>query len=191
MKKKQKLIKGQRGYINFKKRTQLLKALMYVGIGILIFIFGLLVNKFEKSNIFTIIAILMVLPMAKRLVNFIVFLPFQSVSEETYQAVSLLKKEEDTLYTDAVFTSSEKIMYLSFLIIAGNEVIGLIGREKEDKEYITKYLTESIRKRGWSYKVTIYTKKESFFKKYKTVDRSLIREEEPELKDFLWSLLVE
>lgn len=191
MKKKQKLIKGQRGYINFKKRTQLLKALMYVGIGILIFIFGLLVNKFEKSNIFTIIAILMVLPMAKRLVNFIVFLPFQSVPEETYQAVSLLKKEEDTLYTDAVFTSSEKIMYLSFLIIAGNEVIGLIGREKEDKEYITKYLTESIRKRGWSYKVTIYTKKESFFKRYKTVDRSLIREEESELKDFLWSLLVE
>lgn len=191
MKKKQKLIKGQRGYINFKKRTQLLKALMYVGIGILIFIFGLLVNKFEKSNIFTIIAILMVLPMAKRLVNFIVFLPFQSVPEETYQAVSLLKKEEDTLYTDAVFTSSEKIMYLSFLVIAGNEVIGLIGREKEDKEYITKYLTESIRKRGWSYKVTIYTKKESFFKKYKTVNRNSIREEEPELKDFLWSLLVE
>ena len=50
MARKQKLKKGEYGYIDFKRRTQPLMVLFYILIGLGIFGLGLLLNKFEKSK---------------------------------------------------------------------------------------------------------------------------------------------
>lgn len=191
MAKKQKLKKGSYGYINYKRRTQPLLVLLYICIGLAIFFLGLVLNKFEKENIFTILAFLMILPATKKLVNGIVFLPYRTIPVQLQQKVENSKKPEDIVFYDAVFTSPQKVMFLAVLAVAGNEVIGLTGRKKEEKEYIEKYLKDSIKKRGWAYKVSIITEESVFLKKLDAADRNLIREEQKELLDYLKSLLVE
>ncbi len=191
MAQKQKLKKGEYGYIDFKRRTQPFMVLFYILIGLAIFGIGLLLNKFEKANLFTIISFLFVLPAAKKLVNFIVFAPFRTIPVQLKHKVDTMKQQEDIIFYDAVFTSPEKIMFLSVLCVAGNEVIGLLGRKKDSLKIIEKYLKESIKKRGWAYKVTIVSQEKEFFKKFQIADRNLIREEKQELLDYLTSLLVE
>ena len=73
--KKKRPAKGCPGYIDAQKKSRIMKTLLYVLIGIAIFVLGLCLNKFEKSNIFTVIAVLMVLPAAKALISVIVLLP--------------------------------------------------------------------------------------------------------------------
>ena len=97
MARKQKLKKGEYGYIDFKRRTQPLMVLFYILIGLGIFGLGLLLNKFEKANLFTIISFLFVLPAAKKLVNFIVFAPFRTIPLQLKQKVDTMKQKEDTI----------------------------------------------------------------------------------------------
>lgn len=190
---KKRIRKGEHRYISYKKRIQVLKTLLFVFLGLIIFFVGLLLNQFEATNIFSVIAVLMVIPASKNLVNFIVFAKFSSIDDTLYNQALKLRGEEDDFYTDVVFTSREKIMFLSFLVVAGNEVIGLLGNEKQDEAYIRKYLTEGIKSRDLPYKVMICSKKDDFFRKYKKADRLMKQsvESRKELTSYLWSLIVE
>ena len=65
-------VKGNYGYITYKKKTSLGMALLMVLIGLGIFVVGLLLNKMSGRNVFSIFGMLMVLPMAKYLTTYIV-----------------------------------------------------------------------------------------------------------------------
>ena len=104
-------------------------------VGILMFIVGLFMNQFERSNLLTMLAILMVLPATKYFVGFIVVLPYKSVSRERYEHIKSLISDNTILFTDMVFTSPDKVMNLDFMIITDNQLIGLLGKKKQDIKY--------------------------------------------------------
>ena len=179
--------KGSYQYIRRKKKAYILKVLLYVCIGLFIFLVGLFLNKFQSNNIFTVLAILMVLPGAKALTVLAVFWPFQSVSRERihkfYEALKasfpdICKEEtilydadaiEDTLnvYFDVVYTSSEKVMNLDVLLVTTTRVLGLQGREKQKLTYLKTYLQDSFKKRGILLGVKMYDNEEAFIKAIK------------------------
>lgn len=186
--KRKKVLKGECGYIDLQKKKRLLRVVMYCLIGVAIFVLGLCLNKFEKSNIFSVIAILMVLPAAKALVGFIVLMPFQSVDQERVKRVESMLSGGDILYTDMVFTSTEKVMFFAFLAITEDEVICLAGREKEDTAYMEKYLKAEFKRRMFSRKLYITKDEEKFLSH---VGHSAPAKEVPEeLTSYLISLMV-
>ena len=71
-----KVQRGEFGYIRTRKRRALTGTLLMAVIGIAVFVVGLLLNKMSNRNIFTVIAILFVLPGAKNLVALIVTFPY-------------------------------------------------------------------------------------------------------------------
>ena len=81
--KKQKLERGNYGYLKQKKQGALTHTILMVLIGVAIFVVGLLLNKMEARNVFTIVAICMVLPAAKSFVSVIVLFPYKPMNEET------------------------------------------------------------------------------------------------------------
>lgn len=164
MKKAQKE-KGSFGYIEWRKKKNLFATLLMFGIAAAVFLLGLFLNKFEKNNIFSIIAALITLPAAKRLVSYFLFFPYHSVSVEKYNKILPLIQNEDVFYTDLLITSPEKVMHLSFLVYTGAEIIGLIGREKESEKYISKYFIDSLKKNGRPTVVHIERKEDVFLKK--------------------------
>lgn len=180
--------KGERGYINTQKRRRLLKTALYFIIAAGIFLLGLCLNKFEKSNIFTIIAVLIILPGVKAMVSCIVLFPYHSVPERLAEKVGSLKKGEDVVYADMVFTSTEKVMFFSFLVIAGGEILCLAGREKEDVPYMERYLREELKKRMLPYKVYVTKDEKNFLSR---LERSAPAAAVPEeLTAYLRSLMV-
>ncbi len=186
-----KVSKGEHGYISKRKKAQLIKTILYFVISASIFIIGLALNDWDKSNIFTIIAVLGVLPASKMMISFIILAPYHSVEDAMYERLIVNAKQEDVVYNDIVLTSQQKVMNLAILVIAGNKAIGLIGKKNENRTYIETYLNKGFESHGFALKAKIYEDEASFVHQLKVVERNEMEDESrTEWKKFLESLMV-
>lgn len=185
--------KGSFGYINKRKKSQLIKTIVLFSIALTIFVAGYLLNKNSRNNVWTVVAVLMVLPSTKMLVSYIVLAPYHSVKKELYDKVLLAVGQTDLFYTDYVITSTEKSMGLSFIVVKGKEIIGLCMREKDNEKYISEYIEKLVKLHSLNCHVYI-TKEESKFMKAVTreglLEDNLNDNDLEELKATLKSVMV-
>lgn len=142
------------GYLKKRKKAEVLWILLFVVLGVAIFLIGYLWSG-VRANIFTVMAVLLVLPAAKHLVALIAMFRKKSVTKERYEKVKQAAKEA-ILYTDYVFTSTEKIMHLDFLIVKNGNVLGVIAKSKQDVPYLKQYLSDTVKKMAPSYHVRLF-----------------------------------
>lgn len=186
-----KVQRGEFGYINTRKKKALIGTLLMVAIGVAVFLVGLFLNDMSKQNVFTVAAVLFVLPGAKFLVRFIVTFPFHSVEKERYDKVADVLPEQMELYTDLVITSSEKVMHLDFAAVGNGQVIGLLGDGKQEISYVRKYLTTGVHNWGSDYKVKILDSEKTFLGELAKVEPCEVdEEEESNVKSYLLSLII-
>ena len=181
--------KGNPGYISSRKKIDLIYLLLFIVFGIVIFLAGYYITK-TRANIFTVMAVLMVLPGAKRGVALFVMLPRRSVERERYEKVKNVIGD-GTLYCDYVFTSTEKIMHLDFLLIKNGNVLGVIAPSRQDVDYVKKYLPESVNKISSHYHVKLFDNDEEFLGQVKRLAQTEPDEEqEKALLEFLYASIV-
>lgn len=161
--------KGEVGYIRFKKRFELFMTLSLLLIAAIVFIVGLLVTK-GKGSLFTIVACLFVIPMARFATTFILFVPFKSVTQEKADEVEKYAKAGSIVYADVILTSEKNAMSLDFVVVTSDKVLGVIGREKENNLDVRNYLQDIYKRRGYDYKVTIAEDYTRFFNLLKSSD---------------------
>lgn len=183
--------KGEYGYITKTKKYDIIKMLMYMAIAAAIFVTGLLLNKMSYTNIFTIVAILFVLPWAKVLVEFIVMFPYKTPAKEDFEQIQAVLPENARLLSDLVITSEEKSMGLNFMLIGNGFVYAWIMNEKQDADYIQKYLRKGVANWSSGYQVKIHRKKQDFFKSVKEArEKEIPAEERQKVEEYLLSLIV-
>ena len=184
-------------------------------IGLDIVAVGYCLNNYSASNVFSIVAILMVLPGAKAVVGYVVFYPFQTVTRNRYEKVydvtshivnqprsmeevmkdTIVKEDILNLYTDVVFTSPEKVMNFDFLLLAQTRGIALLGKEKQDLAYIETYLKEGLAARNYTYGVKVYHSMDQFIKAIDKMDgmeepKESSKETRAEVVEYIESLIV-
>lgn len=137
-----KVIKGCPGYLREQKKKEIIKAIIAFGLVAAILIVGI-VTTGSRLNWFTLIAILGCLPAAKVLVGVISRFPYQSI-DSSY--VEEIEKCTDclTVAYDMIITSREKIMPLSCVVVADDNVIGYTNSEKVDLEYLAKHIKQIL-----------------------------------------------
>lgn len=186
-----KIKKGECGYINNRKVKAFTGVLAMLVCGLAVFVTGLLLNKMSNRNIFSVIAILFVLPGAKYLVRLIVAFPYHSADRQLYNEVKGHIDGKMRLYADMLITSSEKIMHLDFIVLGCRQVIALTGNGKQDIQYIRKYLSDGVRNWGDGYKVKVFDNKDKFLKEVgNVVEKEVDEEEEHNVELFLMSLVL-
>lgn len=186
-----KINKCEHGYINNEKKKQFLLILSYIAIGILIFLIGYFLNKGNKANLFTVIAVLTVLPTAKKVVTLIVLIPYKSTTVEIYKNVKKLISSDAVLICDYVFTSSEKVMALDFLILEQGNAIGIISGEKQDINSIKAYLQKKINNYAPSYDVLICRDFKEMEERYNSIKSKEVTESEKDaVVTYLYTLAV-
>ena len=179
------------GYIKSEKRWQALWLLFFIVLGFVIFFVGYFLNNHSKTNVFTIIAILMVLPAAKRVVSLSVLFPFHSVSKDEYEKVKQFVSPEAHVFTEYVFTSTEKIMGLRFLIIDKGNVIGVTANKKQYLDYINTYLAKGVHNLSPNCHVKIVEDEDAMLRFYaKSNEVSITDNQEKAVLDYLRSLAV-
>ena len=155
--KRQKLERGEYGYLKQRKQGAVTGTITMVLIGVAIFAVGLLLNKMEATNVFTVVAICMVMPAAKHFVNVVILAPYQQMDAVTKERLDSYARETDTVLYDVVFTSSEKIMHLDCVYVTGHQIIGYTSRAKDKVAVMQEYLKKELQIRGNSFAVYIAT----------------------------------
>lgn len=165
-------IKCEPGYIDRQKVFQSVMLLLFAAIGFGLFLVGFILTK-TRANVFTVLGILMVLPAAKRVIALVVMLPRHSVKQERVDRMKAALKEEAVLLTDYVFTSSDKIMSLDFVIIHNRRVIGVCPenngpgkRQEKARDYMKDYLQKGITGIAPDYRVELLASDEDFYRRY-------------------------
>ena len=172
--------KGERGYISFMKKRTLIRTLIMFGVAAAVFVAGLALNKWEKGNVFTIIACVLVIPAARVMTSFILFFPFKTVSEESYDETEKAARAGSIIYADNVIASPDKALSLDYLVITGSKIIGQVGRDNEKLYKIQDYMSDTVRRRGFDYKVTVTDDRNKFLSLLKNSDSAAAIEFESE-----------
>ena len=146
--------KCTQGYIPKRKKVEFMWLLLFVALGVAIFLTGYFLTH-VRANIFTVMAVLLILPAAKRIVALLVLLPKKGVARGRYEKMESYV-ESGTLYVDYVFTSTEKIMHLDFLLVKNGNVLGVIASSKQDVGYMKKYLMDCVNKVAPGYHVRLF-----------------------------------
>ncbi len=187
---KNKIQRAERGYIAYRKKHTFLYSTGIVVVALAIFFLGLLLNDMSKANIFTVLAVLCVLPWANQMVSLIIFLPYRSVKEERFQQAKEVTPEGVTLYSDLVITSPDKVMNLDYAAVGCGKVVALVGRKRQDVKYIQRYLAHCMQ-RVSNYSVEVLVDEEEFLQKLENIPpKDVDPEEHKKVVGYLMCLCV-
>ena len=186
-----KIQKGDFGYINNRKKKALTGVILMAAAGLAVFIAGLLLNKMSNRNIFSVIAVLFVLPGAKYLVRFIITFPYHSADRETYNRIKEHTDGKMQLYAGRRVRSSQEVMLLDFITVGNKSVIAFASSKNQEIQYIKKYLSDGVHNWGDSYKVKVLDNEKNFLREIDNVTpQETDEEEEANVKSYLTSLVV-
>lgn len=133
-----KVEKGTPGYLEYKKKAEMVRTLIYFGISAAIFILGYIQTK-SKLNLMTVFAMLGCLPSSKALVGVIARFPYKSIPTIHGDEIKSRTKNLTVIY-DLIITSREKIMPVECMVISGNSIYGYTENDKVDLNYAATHI---------------------------------------------------
>lgn len=154
-----KLHKGTAGYISAKKRqlAYIIGAVAVIAILILVagyFVYG------TRVNIFSVLAVIICIPVCRTLVNLIMLIPHHTTSERMELELSGVTEDLTVLY-DLLVTSEKKAMQIDALVISPTTICGYTSSPQTDTEYAARHIKHMLEKNKIE-KITV-----KIFKDYK------------------------
>lgn len=136
--------KGEYGYINAHKRSQILKTFVFFLIPMAIFAVGYATTG-GKENYFTIIAILGCLPACKELVNVIMFLKRRSIPRELYEELCSHTEGMETAY-EMILTTYDITCPVHCAVFRGNEIAAYTTHPSADLKKVAEHIETTMKK---------------------------------------------
>lgn len=168
--------KGKYGYINKQKLFEIIKTVVMFACAIGLYLIGFLTLKTNKS-LWTIFAVLSVLPAAKCAVSMIMFLRFSSLDKDEYNTVNNASNIP-TNY-EYVFTSSEKAYFAKAISCKDNTIIVLSNKndKKDLSSELKNHLNLALEREGLSgYSLKVYTNTDDYVNRLKEMEIKLSTE---------------
>lgn len=134
---KQKINKGDYGYLQKNKLIQLTISLGLIIMVMIIFYTGY-IKYGNTKNIFTVLAVVSVIPMAKFIVGYLVIAKYKSLSQTEYEDLTS-NIGQDMLY-DLIISSTDKVYNAKVSIVKDNSVYLYMSDKKYNKNDIEKYV---------------------------------------------------
>lgn len=134
---KQKIKKGDYGYLQKNKLIQLTISLGLIIMVMIIFYTGY-IKYGNTKNIFTVLAVVSVIPMAKFIVGYLVIAKYKSLSQTEYEDLTS-NIGQDMLY-DLIISSTNKVYNAKVSIVKDNSVYLYMSDKKYNKNDIEKYV---------------------------------------------------
>lgn len=157
-----KTAKGEPGYVRYEKKKRTMITAIMFAIPLTIFFTGLAIAGTRK-NLFTLVAILGILPAAKVAVNWVMILMQKPADPELVEETRK-RAGELTCGYEMTVTAYEGRMPLEAVVICGNQVVCITVRgDREKIPFMEKHMAKILSGNGYySVKVKIFTEKKSF-----------------------------
>lgn len=142
-----KIIKGEFGYIERKRKQVLLWTIFLFVLAISIFVIGY-VTTGTKKNLFTIVAILGCLPACKSMVNLIMFFKAKGCSKGNHEQIATCSEGLSQLY-DMYFTTYKVNYPICHMVLKGNVLVGFSEYSECDDDGCEKHLNQMLTQEGY------------------------------------------
>ena len=143
-----KVQKGAPGYLDYKKKVEIIRTIVYFGIVAAVFILGYSQTG-TRLNLLTVVAILGCLPAGKALVGVIARFPYRSIEKERADEIAG-KTAHLTVCYDMVITSEEKIMPVDCIVISGSNIFGYTHNKKVDLKMVSDHIKAMLKQNGYT-----------------------------------------
>lgn len=144
--------KGEIGYLSYRRKVVLIQTVVMYAIALGIFFGGCYWTQ-TKANIFSIIAVLMLLPASRNTVSLIMYMKVPSFDKENMEKLTA-NKAEVTMLHQMYLTSYQKNYPITCFAIRGNHLIGYTEFEKCDINGCEKHL-DGLLKQNFLKNVTV------------------------------------
>ncbi|MBR5406498.1 MAG: hypothetical protein IK111_02535 [Lachnospiraceae bacterium] len=169
-------VKGEWGYINDRRLKVAVITLFMYACAIGLFLFGLKLTNTRK-NLYTILAVLSILPASKSMVNMIMFFRFTSLSREKFNEISNAAGSVPIIY-ELPFTTYEKTYFVESVACKGKSIACFYsikpGKGISEEKIISKlkeHLETVLKNDGHSgFVVKIFTVKDDFLRRLHEMD---------------------
>ncbi|MBR2275403.1 MAG: hypothetical protein IJ873_04985 [Lachnospiraceae bacterium] len=184
--------KGEKGYIAWQKSFNIcLTAAMYL-LAVGVYLLGYLTMHTNK-NLWTVIAVLSILPASKNAVRMIMFLRFKNTSEAFYERVAPFETGLSVLY-DLIFTTYERAYVARSLVYKSGNVCVCSVESGEKAGKLKEHIEGIVKEKYPGLSVKVYTDEEAFFKRLSGMSEHFEEKEEdavfPELKRLLTAMVL-
>ena len=143
-----KVQKGTPGYLDYKKKVEIIRTVVYFGIVAAIFFLGYFQTG-TRLNLLTVVAILGCLPASKALVGVITRFPYKSIDPKLAEEIES-KTGHLTAAYDMVITSREHIMPLDCIVISGHNIFGYTHYSKVDVKELENHISANLKENKYS-----------------------------------------
>lgn len=158
---KKKLQKGMYGFLNKKKKHEIMKTIVFFGIALAVYFLGLWQSGTNK-NLLTIVSIVGMLPASKAAVSMIMFVRYKVVSEHMYMQLEDINlstnQNEANPFTyekcnglvlfDLIFVLNEKVVKTDCIFVKDTSLtVFTVNSQMPDNE-ISKYLKNFLANQG-------------------------------------------
>ncbi|MCR5295447.1 MAG: hypothetical protein K6E30_09815 [Lachnospiraceae bacterium] len=156
--------KGEYGYFRFERKRRMILTFIFLGIPLIIFIAGLLLTGTEKS-VFTVAAVVLVIPFAMSFTGLVTVFTQKSISDEAHEAISA--HAGGLLMAYELYVTHEKAStFVDAFAICGNSVAGLVTGKKGDPAFTQEYVQKTLRAAGFSgISVKLFREQEKFLER--------------------------
>lgn len=169
--------KGTPGYMNYKKKVEIIRTVIYFGIVAAIFLLGYS-QTHTRMNVLTVVAVLGCLPSSKALVGVLSRLPYPSIEEEKAEKIAELTPHLTVGY-DMLITSREKIMPVDCAVVFKETVIGYTHSKKVNLEETARYIKSILTENHFSdTTVKIVNNYQTFLTRIEGLDSQMVEEKE-------------
>lgn len=139
--------KGMPGYLNYKRKIEIIRTLAYFGIVIAILLLGYFQTG-TKLNLLTVVAIVGCLPASKALVGVITRFPYRSIDGERAKEIAS-KTDLLTVCYDMVITSRDHIMPVDCIVISGHNIFGYTHYNKVNTTELADHIKTILAQNGY------------------------------------------
>lgn len=177
--------KGEYGYVKYKKTRQGIVTLIGFAIVAAIYLTGYLVTG-TNNNIATVFAILTVLPVAKFMVSWLMYVRFNSPDRQEFDKLKAMG-EKLIILSDCVMACKEKTIYVKYAIVTDTCVYCYTDNEKFDIRYFEENVAEFIKSCGDTVSVKLIKDYDLFLKRAQSLNNVEFKEKKTERikNDFL------
>lgn len=140
--------KGTPGYLDYKKKAEIIRTVIYFGIVAAVFFLGYFQTG-TRLNLLTVVAILGCLPAGKALVGVIARFPYRSIDQDMAEEIKSKTKHLTACY-DMIITSEEKIMPVDCIVISSSNIFGYTHYEKVDLKMISEHIKTVLKQNGYT-----------------------------------------
>ena len=164
-----KIKKGEYGYRNRHRIVGAMILLIYVAIVVVQAVLSKVVDDIKLQVLFTVTAILSVLPMAKYAAIYIAGVKYSSPSYKEKEQIANICKDKIILY-DMIFTTKEAVIPADYVVLSDKRCIIYISDNRADISDITSCLNRSFAADRYPTKTEAYVTLDDFIEAIQSID---------------------